>query len=242
MPTIGAVEGHVAGGAEEGGVAEGEDAAVGADHPVALARRRGRQAHDRAGQPGAVEGPEVRGVAVGAHRRRRPGPPRRPARWAWRPGSRRRGWGPRPAPRDPRRRAMVPWSSSSSPGEAGDRGARAGRERRRAGAGAGRRGRAEEAPVGGRRAGEAGVAGQLVLELGRALEVGRVGHVVVADPVVHPLDVVRVVGDHARHVLGGHRPLREADRLAVVGREALPASSGRSGRVQHPVPAGLRDR
>ena len=50
---------------EGGGVAVGEDLPVGADQPVALARRRRRHAGDRLGQGRATGGTEEGGVAEG---------------------------------------------------------------------------------------------------------------------------------------------------------------------------------
>src|SRR5205807_5512420 len=46
-PDDGGPQAQVAGAAEEGGVTEGEDPAVGSSQPVALPARRGRYAHDR---------------------------------------------------------------------------------------------------------------------------------------------------------------------------------------------------
>ena len=58
------VEVNGTGGAEEGGVAEAEDAAVGGHKPVAAAVRRGRHAHDRLVEVSPAHGAEEAGIAV----------------------------------------------------------------------------------------------------------------------------------------------------------------------------------
>ena len=55
----------LAGGAVERGVAEGEDAAVGGDEPVAVAGGRGGDADDGRGEAAAAGGAVERGVAEG---------------------------------------------------------------------------------------------------------------------------------------------------------------------------------
>src|ERR1035437_7949570 len=61
----GLVEGHRPGGAVEGGVAEGEETAVGRHLPVATAVRRRRDAHDRLVERLATHGAVELGVAEG---------------------------------------------------------------------------------------------------------------------------------------------------------------------------------
>src|SRR5207302_1019450 len=61
----GLVEPDVAGGAVEGGVAEGEDAAVGGDQPVAVAGGGGGHADDGSVEPDVAGGAVVGGVAEG---------------------------------------------------------------------------------------------------------------------------------------------------------------------------------
>src|SRR5581483_4184041 len=71
----GGLQGLTAGGAEEGGVSEGEDAAVGGREPVAPAGRRRGHAHDRLVQGDGARRAVEAGVAEGedaAVRRREP--------------------------------------------------------------------------------------------------------------------------------------------------------------------------
>ena len=63
MPTIGAVQAQPARRTEEARVAEGEDAAVGRDQPVAVARRRRRELDDRLVQAGTAGRAEEPGAA-----------------------------------------------------------------------------------------------------------------------------------------------------------------------------------
>src|SRR5439155_10557555 len=57
------VEGDAPGGAEEAGVAEAEDPAVGGDEPVALSGGAGGSSHDRLVEGDALGGAEGAGVA-----------------------------------------------------------------------------------------------------------------------------------------------------------------------------------
>ena len=65
MPTTGLVSRIPPVRAVEGGVAEGEDAAVGGHQPVAAAVGGGRHGHDGLGEADAPGGPVEAGVAEG---------------------------------------------------------------------------------------------------------------------------------------------------------------------------------
>ena len=127
MPTTGSGRLCAAGRAVEAGVAEGEDAAVGGDEPVALAVGRRRHADDRRVEREAAGAPVEAGVAEGedaavgrdepvalAVGRRRHADDRlvevRARPWSRRTGRRRRRRRRRRA-----RRASTPWRPASSP-------------------------------------------------------------------------------------------------------------------------------